>query len=43
MRKHYNDMSLPPGFLEELRNRSSLSQVVGRKVTWEKENKYHKR
>ena len=35
MRKHYNDMSLPPGFLEELRNRSSLSQVVGRKVTWE--------
>ncbi|MDA8761388.1 DNA primase [Amylibacter sp.] len=28
-------MSLPPGFLEELRNRSSLSQVVGRKVTWE--------
>jgi DNA primase len=28
-------MSLPPGFLEELRNRASLSQVVGRKVTWE--------
>ena len=28
-------MSLPPGFLEELRNRSSLSQVVGRKVTWD--------
>jgi DNA primase len=28
-------MSLPDGFLEELRNRASLSQVVGRKVTWE--------
>jgi DNA primase len=28
-------MSLPPGFLEELRNRSSLSQVVGRKVVWD--------
>lgn len=28
-------MSLPPGFLEELRDRASLSQVVGRKVTWE--------
>ena len=28
-------MSLPPGFLEELRTRSSLSQVVGRKVTWD--------
>ena len=28
-------MSLPPGFLEELRSRSSLSQVVGRKVTWD--------
>lgn len=35
MREHYIHMSLPPGFLEELRNRSSLSQVVGRKVTWE--------
>ena len=35
MREHYTNMSLPPGFLEELRNRSSLSQVVGRKVTWE--------
>ena len=35
MREHYSNMSLPPGFLEELRNRSSLSQVVGRKVTWE--------
>jgi DNA primase len=28
-------MSLPPGFLEELRTRISLSQVVGRKVTWD--------
>ena len=28
-------MSLPPGFLDELRNRISLAQVVGRKVTWE--------
>ena len=28
-------MSLPPGFLEELRDRASLSQIVGRKVTWE--------
>ncbi|MFY0681359.1 MAG: DNA primase [Thalassovita sp.] len=28
-------MSLPPGFLDELRNRLSLSQVVGRKVIWD--------
>lgn len=28
-------MSLPPGFLEELRTRTSLSQVVGRKVLWD--------
>ena len=28
-------MSLPPGFLEELRNRLSLGQVVGRKVIWD--------
>lgn len=28
-------MSLPPGFLDELRGRSSLSQVVGRKVMWD--------
>ena len=28
-------MSLPPGFLDELRNRLSLGQVVGRKVTWD--------
>jgi DNA primase len=28
-------MSLPPGFLDELRTRTSLSQVVGRKVTWD--------
>ena len=28
-------MSLPPGFLDELRNRISLTQVVGRKVMWD--------
>lgn len=28
-------MSLPPGFLEELRSRTSLAQVVGRKVIWD--------
>ncbi|MES2666534.1 MAG: DNA primase [Pseudomonadota bacterium] len=28
-------MSLPPGFIDELRTRISLSQVVGRKVTWD--------
>ena len=28
-------MSLPPNFLDELRTRVSLSQVVGRKVTWD--------
>ncbi len=28
-------MSLPPGFLDELRNRISLSSVIGRKVTWD--------
>ena len=28
-------MSLPAGFLEELRSRASLSHVVGRKVTWD--------
>ncbi len=28
-------MSLPPGFLEELRNRVPISSVVGRKVTWD--------
>ncbi|MBN9676511.1 DNA primase [Salipiger bermudensis] len=28
-------MSLPPGFLDELRNRTSLVQVVGRKVMWD--------
>ena len=29
-------MSLPPGFLDELRNRIALSDVVGRKVMWDK-------
>lgn len=28
-------MSLPPGFLDELRSRISLSEVIGRKVTWD--------
>ncbi|MBK1635735.1 DNA primase [Rhodovulum adriaticum] len=28
-------MSLPPGFIDELRNRTSLTQVVGRKVVWD--------
>ncbi|PIE13557.1 MAG: DNA primase [Rhodobacterales bacterium] len=28
-------MALPPGFLDELRARTSLSQVVGRKVMWD--------
>ncbi len=28
-------MALPPGFLDELRNRTSISQVVGRKVMWD--------
>lgn len=28
-------MSLPPGFLDELRDRLSLGQVVGRKVMWD--------
>jgi DNA primase len=29
-------MSLPPGFVDELRARTSLSQVVGRAVTWDR-------
>jgi DNA primase len=28
-------MSLPPGFLDELRTRISLSSVIGRKVAWD--------
>jgi DNA primase len=28
-------MSLPPGFIEELRNQLSLAAVVGRKVVWD--------
>ena len=28
-------MSLPPGFLDDLRSRISIAQVVGRKVTWD--------
>lgn len=29
-------MNLPPGFLDELRGRTTLSQVVGRKVVWDR-------
>lgn len=29
-------MALPPGFLDELRNRLTLSDVVGRKVVWDR-------
>jgi len=29
-------MSLPPGFIDELRDRVSLASLVGRKVTWER-------
>jgi DNA primase len=29
-------MALPPGFLDELRTRLTLSDVVGRKVTWDR-------
>jgi DNA primase len=29
-------MSLPPGFVDELRARLTLSSVVGRKVTWDR-------
>ncbi|WP_417601301.1 DNA primase [Pararhodobacter oceanensis] len=28
-------MSLPPGFLDELRTRVSIAQVIGRSVTWD--------
>ncbi len=35
MRAHIPHMSLPPGFLDELRSRTSLSLVVGRKVAWD--------
>jgi DNA primase len=34
-RANIGAMSLPPGFLDELRTRVSLSSVVGRKVTWD--------
>ncbi len=29
-------MALPPGFLDELRSRVSIADVVGRKVTWDR-------
>lgn len=35
VRPNIGGMSLPPGFLDELRNRVSISQVVGRKVVWD--------
>jgi len=35
VKAHIFPMSLPPGFLDELRTRVSLSAVVGRKVTWD--------
>ena len=28
-------MSLPPGFLDELRSRVSLARIVGRRVAWD--------
>ena len=31
----FTPMSLPPGFLDELRTRTSLAQVAGRKVIWD--------
>jgi DNA primase len=36
VREDTRAMSLPPGFVDELRARTSLSQVVGRKVTWDR-------
>ena len=33
--RHIGGMSLPPGFLDELRTRTSIAQVVGRKVLWD--------
>ncbi|PZQ52628.1 MAG: DNA primase [Rhodovulum sulfidophilum] len=31
-------MSLPPGFIDELRDRVSLAAVVGRKLTWDRKS-----
>ena len=31
-------MSLPPGFIDELRDRVSLAQLVGRKVSWDRKS-----
>ncbi|TPE52215.1 DNA primase [Amaricoccus solimangrovi] len=31
-------MSLPPGFIDELRDRVSLAQVIGRKLTWDRKS-----
>jgi len=39
---HYmTDMSLPAGFLDELRNRSSLGRIAGRKVSWDTRKSNH--
>ena len=35
-RTDIGSMSLPPGFLDELKTRVSLSQVAGRKVIWDR-------
>ena len=34
-------MSLPPGFLDELRTRTSLTRVVGRRVVWDPRKSNH--
>lgn len=34
-RANIGPMSLPPGFIDELRSRTTLSAIVGRKVTWD--------
>jgi DNA primase len=36
-------MALPPGFLDELRNRVPISQIVGRNVTWDRRKSNHAR
>ena len=34
-------MSLPAGFLDELRARASIAQVAGRKVSWDQKKNEH--
>jgi DNA primase len=36
-------MALPPGFLDELRARVPISQIVGRRVTWDSRKSNHAR